>query len=57
MSSGGNLARFNNKNVVLCYNVSFNHVLWEYTINDLKTKPFPSDLNEIKMIFEKEHDR
>ncbi len=57
MSSGGFLVKFNNQDVVRCYNVSFNHDLWEYTVNDRDTRPFPNDLKEIKVIIEKEPDR
>lgn len=57
MSSGGFLVKFNNQDVVRCYNVSFDHDLWEYTINDKETNPFPNDLKEIKVIIEKEPDR
>ncbi|MBP9699054.1 MAG: hypothetical protein KBD85_03460 [Elusimicrobia bacterium] len=57
MSSGGFLVKFNDQDVVRCYNVSFNQDLWEYTINDKETKPFPNDLKEIKVIIEKEPDR
>ena len=42
MAKGGWIVKFDNKEVERCYTISFDYDAWEYTVNNQKTKKFPT---------------
>ena len=50
MAKGGWIVKFDNKEVVRCYAISFDYDAWEYTVNNKVTKKFPKDgISSIKI--------
>jgi hypothetical protein len=53
MGEGGFLLKFDGKEVVRCYAVSFDYDDWQYTINNTKKKELPPGLETITVIVER----
>jgi len=50
MAKGGWIVKFDNKEVLHCYRISFDYDSWEYTVNNEKPKKFPaSGISSIKI--------
>jgi len=47
MADGGFLVKFNGKEVVRCYTVSFDYDEWQYVINDTEKHELPAGVESI----------
>lgn len=52
MAEGGFLVKFDGKEAMRCYAVSFDYDRWEYTINGKKKRALPPNLEKISVEIE-----